>query len=91
MAKKLAYHSTDTGYCRVYYTWLNSEDQTCYYCIQDEGGGGMVFYRCTDSPWCEPDYPIKPYPEILTLSPGNDELDIAVNKWITNKLEVTHA
>lgn len=84
---ELQYNYTDNGYCRVYYTWKNSEGQTVDYCAQDEGKGQIVFYRCTGGDWNEPDYEVRPK-NAPPFSPGNTETDIAVNKWIAEKWEV---
>ena len=51
---QLKYNHTDIGYCRVCFT-IDVEDQTLYYCIQEEGPG-VEFYRCSKD-W-EPDSPV---------------------------------
>jgi len=42
---KLKIHSIDNGFCRVMYYVKNNNNQTLYYCLQDEGanyGGGYL-------------------------------------------------
>ena len=80
----LKYEYTETGYCRVYYSFETADGKKFWFCAQDEGGGGVVFYQCTAEPWCEPshEFHLKDAPP---LSPGNDSTDKAVNEWITNK------
>jgi hypothetical protein len=78
---ELVYSHTDDGYCRVYYTYENKDGQTCHYCAQEEYKGAVQFYRCTDEPWLEPDYPVK-LKILPPKSPGDSETDRAVNAWI---------
>lgn len=84
--QKLKYHSTEPGYCRVYFTWKNDKGQTIYYCAQDEGGGNILFYRCSAQPWLEPDYEVKPKAHILSLSKGDTKVDKAVNEWVEKQI-----
>ena len=87
MTEKLKYNYTDTGNCRVYYTWKNSKGQKVSYCAMDNGYNGIPdikFYRCSGGDWDEPEYTVNPL-EAPPLSPGNTEIDKAVNDWINNK------
>jgi hypothetical protein len=83
MMSTLKYEYTETGYCRVAYSWENSQGQTCYYCAQEEGKNLVVFYRCSDD-YHEPMYQVHPK-DAPPLSPGNTEVDRAVNEWIRTK------
>ncbi len=80
---RLKYEYTEPGYCRVVYSFENSEGQKAYYCAQEERKGLVVFYRCTDD-WHEPAYEVKPK-DAPELSPNSTEVDKAVNEWIENK------
>lgn len=75
----------DQGYCRVLYEVKNNNEQKVYYCIQQESGSACVFYRCTDSPWCEPSHPVK-IKEGMTVEleapTGDTELEQAVRHYI---------
>ena len=82
---ELKYEHTDNGYCRVYYSWINSQRQKISYCIQDEGRGIIQVYRCSgDKTYDEPEYVVHPK-DAPPLSPGDTETDKNVNEWITKK------
>jgi len=79
----LKYHSTDTGFCRVYYR--NPENRRLY-CFQNEGFGRQVnlkFYPCTadGEPICEIDRDKFAIPESL----GTDQLDAELNEFLKRK------
>lgn len=76
----------DQGFCRVLYETKNSNDERIYYCIQQEGQGmGCVFYRCSGSPWFEPDRPVAIRVGMsidIEVPAGNTELEEAVRDHI---------
>ena len=59
--RKFKFAYEDTGYCRVYYHYVNKKGQKLLYCFQDEGKnyGGVKFYRCSGDDWEEPEYEVK--------------------------------
>lgn len=79
------------GYCRILYKAKNDLGQYAYYCLQDEGENysGVLMYRCTATPWCEPNYEVK-LKENNTVSfeipKGNTKLEDNVRKWISNNV-----
>jgi len=76
----LVYEYTEPGYCRVYYSYTVEGKSPAYYCAQEEHPGSILFYRCTDD-YHEPMYTLKPK-VVPPLSPGNTDIDKAVNAWI---------
>jgi len=81
------YDYTEPGYCRVYYTWESDNGNVFNFCAQDEGKGQIVFYRCTGGDWNEPDHETNPK-FAPPFSPGDTDIDKAVNEWIRNKWKV---
>ena len=80
----LKYNYTDAGFCRVYYTWLDSEKKKIHYCAQEEFKGVIKFYRCSGGTYNEPEYEV--FPKFAPpLSPGNTVLDKIVNDYIKQK------
>jgi len=83
---QLKYEYTEPGYCRVVFSYENTQGQTAYYCAQEEAKDNIVFYRCSDD-WYEPMYEVRP--KIAPpLSPGDTDVDHAVNEWITSKFSL---
>jgi len=80
---ELKYDHTDAGFCRVYYTWRNSQGQKIWYCAQEgRPDCDVEFLRCCSS--LEPEYEVFPK-EAPPLSPGKTSTDKIVNKWIRKK------
>jgi len=83
---KLKIHSIDNGFCRVMYYVKNNNNQTLYYCLQDEGAnyGGVILYRCT--PDGEPDYPCEFQGEniwsMFEVPSGDTEIEVAVRAFL---------
>lgn len=78
--KELEYGYTDTGYCRVVYFFKCDGECIATFCAQEERPGQVVFYRCTDD-YHEPMHAVK-LKVTPPKSPGNTEVDKAVNEWI---------
>jgi len=79
----LKYAHTDTGFCRVYYTWKNSQGQKVWYCAQEgRPGCDVEFLRCCGD--LEPEYEVHPK-DPPPLSPGSTSTDKIVNAWIKKK------
>ena len=86
----LKIYEIDSGYCRIIYSIQNDTGQTVYYCLQDEGEnyGGVTFYRCSGSPWFEPDYVVKCKDwNIVEIPNGDSGIEVAVRNHIKKKLK----
>lgn len=79
------YHSTDTGFCRVYYTFKTpgSKGKPFLYCWQDDGRSGKIdlkFYRCSQLWYLEgePEYEVTPKPGIKFERPEQSDIGDAL-------------
>ncbi|TRZ52432.1 MAG: hypothetical protein D4S01_02955 [Dehalococcoidia bacterium] len=79
--KELVYKYTETGYCRVYYTFMVDGKAVALYCAQEEAPGLIVFYQCSYD-WEEPMHAVKFKKLLPPKSPGETDIDKAVNAWI---------
>lgn len=84
-------HSIDNGFCRVMYSAKNEDNQTVYYCLQDEGEnyGGVILYRCTQDG--EPDYPCRFDSgagwDIFEVPQGDSDIEKVVRNFLEKQIE----
>lgn len=78
--------SIDQGYCRILYETRNSSDEKIYYCLQEDYNDQPVnLYRCTQQPWCEPDYIVTIKKDAVLefeIPTGDTQLENKVKEWI---------
>jgi len=70
--------------CRILYKTKNIDNQTIYYCLQDDFGK-VNLYRCSRSPWFEPQVKatIKEGARVeFGVPTGETELEIKARRWI---------
>ena len=79
--KDFKIHHIDTGFCRVNYKAINSDGQTIFYCLQDEGDE-VVCYRSSKD--FEPDYQINYEKHRFEVPTGNTDIEITVRKYLTD-------
>ena len=65
----LKFHSYDSGFARVYYTYVNENRDKFFYCFQQDFKDKVEFYNCSgsDSEFCEPEYPVK-FKVVMTVN-----------------------
>lgn len=60
----LKYHSTDNGFCRVYFK-IAINHSYFYYCVQEDYPKILNIFACTsDGFYCEPSHPVKLKPDV---------------------------
>jgi len=83
MEKLLKIYSVDNGFCRVNYSVKNEENQTVYYCIQEEFDDVFVCYRSTAEE--EPQYKVVCIKSIWEVPTGNSTIEKGVRKFLTGE------
>lgn len=85
MKKKLTIHSVDNGFCRINYKAKNNNNETIYYCLQDEGAahGGVLCYRSTQD--MEPSHQVKGNRELFEVPAGDSAIEKAVREYLTKE------
>lgn len=83
--KDFTIYSIDNGFCRINYKAKNSNNQTVYYCLQDEGKafGGVVCYRCSKD--FEPNYPIRYAKSRFEIPSGDSDIEKVVREYLTKE------
>lgn len=78
--KRMKIRSIDNGFCRVNYIALNDEGQKGYFCIQDEGQGIFITYRCSYDN--EPMYEVYGRKSAFEVPRGDTRIERDVRKYL---------
>lgn len=72
----------DQGFCRLIYKTLNKNNQTVYYCLQQDHDGANL-YRFIEEPEYKVCLPL-PAKELLEMPKGDSALEKLFINWILN-------
>lgn len=76
--RTMKFHSTDPGYCRVYY-----KCERRLYCVQEEGHGAYEFYRCSTEG--EPSHPVSLDGIVFEPIPAAEGDEVGFNNFLADR------